>query len=255
MRKCSATMLFWFWTNWPHVLVVLHTTSYKPIIAHTCAGPPGTNFVTCKGPDALDSNTAPTPTICSPLPESIAAPGPNPDRPTKERSHRRESWATPQGHRPANPAGGIEMRLTPVLCLCPLGYDIIESESGGVGFLPSSPPSPRREEDSSVAAQAGRPVLKSCMAGPGSGAPGDSEPESQSDRRSRSLTHCHRDCPGQRASRDVGSLPCHRHGAHGRGRRASSLCDSKTITMERGIKLIIYLKAAALRRRRGRFKL
>ena len=169
--------------------------------------------------------------------------------------HRRESWATPQGHRPANPAGGIEMRLTPVLCLCPLGYDIIESESGGVGFLPSSPPSPRREEDSSVAAQAGRPVLKSCMAGPGSGAPGDSEPESQSDRRSRSLTHCHRDCPGQRASRDVGSLPCHRHGAHGRGRRASSLCDSKTITMERGIKLIIYLKAAALRRRRGRFKL
>ena len=118
-----------------------------------------------------------------------------------------------------------------------------------------SPPSSRREEDSSLAAQAGRPVLKSCMAGPGSGAPGDSEPESQSDRRSRSLTHCHRDCPGQRASRDVGSLPCHRHGAHGRGRRASSLCDSKTITMERGIKLIIYLKAAALRRRRGRFKL
>ena len=51
-----------------------------------------------------------------------------------------------------------------------------------------SPPSSRREEDSSLAAQAGRPVLKSCMAGPGSGAPGDSEPESQSDRRSRSVT-------------------------------------------------------------------
>jgi hypothetical protein len=31
----------------------------------TCAGPPGTNFVTWRGPPAEGSSTAPTPTICS----------------------------------------------------------------------------------------------------------------------------------------------------------------------------------------------